>query len=218
MKKKFLVIGLGRFGLAVAKALDERGNNVLAIDIDPQRVEKASEFLQYVEICDSSKLDVLEAIDAQSFSTAIVSVGSLQSTFLTVANLSELGIKRVYVRVENEDYNNVLKRLGATDIIIPEESAAISLSHEVVSQNILDYYEINEKYGVVQVLISDNFESKTLIDLDIRNNYDVNIVGIIRKKDFFIPKGVDTINPQDIVLVVGTEQKIEKFEQEINED
>jgi trk system potassium uptake protein TrkA len=218
MKKKILVIGLGRFGLATARTLSEMNVDVLAIDIDQDRVEKAAEFLQYCEICDSSKMDVLEEIDAKSFETAIVSVGSLQATFLTVANLSEIGIPKIVVRMETSEYENVIRKLGATDIIIPELSAATSLAHEVVSKNVLDYYELSKDYGVVQVKIGEFFESHTLIDLDLRNRFDVNIVGIIRDKKFFIPKGIDTIEPNDTVLVVGKDDKIARFETEINNE
>ena len=216
MRKKVLVIGLGRFGLALAKSLNEVNTDVLALDIDQERVEKASEYLQYCEICDTSKIDVLEEIDAKSFETAIVSIGNLQSTFLTVANLSELGVKRIYVRLESGEYEKVLRRLGATDVIVPEVSAATNLAHEIISKNVLDYYQIEKDYGVVQVLISNNFESKTLIELDIRNKFDVNIVGILRKNHFFIPKGTDTINAGDTVLIVGRDNNIKKFEEEIN--
>lgn len=216
MRRKFLVIGLGRFGMQVAKALNEMNSDILAIDIESNRVEKASEFLSYCEICDASKMEVLKELNAQSFDTAIISIGSLEATFLTIANLNELGVERIIVRLETDEYANICKKLGASEIIIPEEAAASSLAHGVMSDNILDYYEINDNYGVVQVRINESFTPKNLIDLDIRNRFDVNIVGIIRGKDFFIPKGVDTINPLDIVLVVGKQNKISKFEREMN--
>lgn len=217
MKKKILVIGLGRFGLNIVKCLTNMNADLLAIDIDQERVEMASEYTQYCEICDTTKLDVLEEIDASSFETAIVAIGSLQSTFLTVANLSEMDVKRIYVRLESSEYENVIRKLGATDIIIPEISAASSLAHEIVSKNVLDYYEIDKQFGIVQVFIKESFESKTLIDLDLRNKYDINIVGIIRNDKFFIPKGTDTINPKDTILVVGKDSSVMKFESDIND-
>ncbi len=216
MKKKILVIGLGRFGLSIAKTLSNMNVDILAIDNKNDPVEKASEFLQYVEVCDSSKKDVLEEINASSFETAIVAIGNLEATFLTVANLSELGVKNIYVRAESNDYENILTKLGATNIIIPETAAATSLAHEVVSQSVLDYYEISKDYGVVKVEIPEDFKSDTLINLDIRNRYDVNIVGIIRNDSFFIPKGTDKILPLDVVLIVGKDNKITKFESDIN--
>jgi len=216
MRKKVLVIGLGRFGIALAKSLTEVDTDVLALDIEQERVEIASEYLQYCEICDTSKLDVLEEVNAASFDTAIVSIGNLQATFLTVANLSELGVKRIYVRLESSEYEKVLRKLGATDIIVPEVSAATNLAHEIISKNVLDYYQIDKNYGVVQVLINDKFESQTLIDLDLRNRFDVNIVGILRNNKFFVPKGTDTIEPNDTVLIVGRDSNIKKFEEEIN--
>ena len=216
MKKKILIIGLGRFGLSIAKTLSNMNVDILAVDNKSEPVEKASDFLQFCEVCDSSKKDVLEEINAHTFDSAIVSIGNLESTFLTVANLSELGVKNIYVRAESNDYEKILTKLGATNVIIPETSAATSLAHEVVSQNVLDYYEISKDYGVVKVEIPENFKSDTLINLDIRNKYDVNIVGIIRNEKFFIPKGTDFILPLDVVLIVGKDNKITKFESDIN--
>lgn len=215
-KKKVLVIGLGRFGLNIAKSLADLGTDVLGVDIESSRVEIASEFLPYCEICDTSRIDVLEEINASSYDCAIVSIGNLQSTFLTVANLSELKIKKIVVRLESNEYENVVKKLGATDIVIPEIACANSLAHEILSNSILDYYQIDEDYGVVQVAIKSHFKPQTLIELDLRNKYDVNIVGILRNKKFFIPKGTDTINPLDTILVVGRDKNIAKLE-EINE-
>lgn len=216
MKKKFLVVGLGRFGLATAKSLEAMNNDVLAIDITHSRVERAAEYIHFCEVCDASKKDVLEEIDAKSFDTAIVSVGKLEDTFLTVANLSELGVKRIYVRLETDEYINIVKKLGATDVIIPEEAAATSLAHEVSIDNIVDYYEINKEYGIVQVQISSKFKPTSLVDLDLRNQFDVNIVGIIRNDKFFIPKGTDNVEPTDVMLVVGKQEKIVRLQNKLN--
>lgn len=216
MKKKFLVVGLGRFGLAMAKSLEAMNNEVLAIDITQSRVERASEYIHFCEVCDASKKDFLEEIDASSFETAIVSVGKLEDTFLTVANLNELGVKRIYVRLETDEYINIVKKLGATEVIIPEEAAATSLAHEVSIDNIIDYYEITKEYGIVQVKISTKFVATSLIDLDIRNVFDVNIVGILRNDEFFIPKGTDLIEPSDVILVVGKQEKIVRLQNKLN--
>lgn len=216
MKKKFLVVGLGRFGLAIAKSLEQMNNDVLAIDIQDDRCERALEYIHFCEVCDASKKDALEELDAASFDTAIVSVGKLEDTFLAVANLSELGVKRIYVRLETDEYINIVKKLGATEVIIPEEAAARSLAHEVSIDNIIDYYEITKDYGIVQVKVSSKFKSTTLVDLNLRNKFDVNIVGILRDEVFFIPKGTDCVEANDVMLVVGKQEKIVRLQNKLN--
>lgn len=218
MKKSFAVIGLGRFGLSIVKTLSELKCDVLAIDQDNERVSKASEYIQNCAVCDATKKVYLHDLAVQNVDHAIVAIGNnLQATILATINLHELGVKKITVRVDDEEYISVVNRLGATDIIIPEESAAVSLAHQIVSDNILDYYKIKKEYGVSQLRVKKGFNPIVLIDLDSRNKFDVNIVGIIRKEDFFIPRGTDKVIGEDILLVVGKATKVLKLDQYLNE-
>ena len=108
--------------------------------------------------------------------------------------------------------------LGATEVIIPEEASAISLANQIISDSILDYYAVAKNYAMVQVVVGDNFESKTLIELDVRNRFDVNIVGFIKDGDFYLPRGTDVLKSKDIVVVVGTQAKVRKFDAFLNEN
>lgn len=218
MKKSFVVIGLGRFGLCIVKTLSQLKCDVLAIDQSNDCVARAAEYIQNCAVCDATKKANLHDLSVQNCDHAIVAIGNnLQATILATINLHELGVKKITVRVDDEEYIPVVTRLGATDIIIPEESAAISLSHQIVSDNILDYYKIKKEYGVSQLKVKSSFEPTILIDLDTRNKFDVNIVGIIRNDDFFIPRGTDKIIPYDVLLVVGKANKVLKLDQYINE-
>ena len=101
-------------------------------------------------------------------------------------------------------------------VIVPEEDAGIELAKKVVSDSILDYYQVDKEYGVVQISIPNNFKEQSLIELDARNKFDVNIVGVIRNKSFFIPKGQDKVQPNDVIMVVGKSNKIIKFDNYVN--
>lgn len=217
-KKTFVVIGLGRFGSNVAKTLSKMNCDVLAIDINEESVSQISNEVSHCVIADASKLNVLEELGVSQIDHAVVAIGNnLQASILTIINLKKLGVEKITVRADQESHNDVFKILGATNVIIPEEDCAISLANQIVSNNILDYYELSNDYAIVQLEVGENFKSATLIDLNIRNNYDVNIVGIIDEKNgFYIPKGTDSINPNDVVVVVGRKNKIMKFELFIN--
>ena len=130
--------------------------------------------------------------------------------------VKELGVKKVTVRIDETKYENLLKRVGADAVIVPEEDAGIELAKKVVSDSILDYYQVDKEYGVVQIAIPNNFKEQSLIELDVRNKFDVNIVGVIRSKSFFIPKGQDKVLPNDVIMVVGKSNKIIKFDNYIN--
>lgn len=217
MKKSFIVIGLGRFGSSVAKALEAMNCDVLAIDIKEDSVSSIAPDVPHCLIADSTKMSVLKELGVSSIDHAVVCIGNhLQASILTIVNLRKLGVKKITVRADEEDHKEVYKMLGATEVIIPEEASAISLANQIISDTILDYYVVTEDYAIVKTSVGKNFEQKTLIELDIRNNFDVNIVGIIKNGEFYIPKGTDVLNPDDIVFVVGKKPKIRKFDSFLN--
>ena len=153
-KKSFLVIGLGRFGLSIIKGLAQSTKNVLGIDLDETRVALASQEIENVIVGDCTKKRVLEEIGAKSVSHAIVAIGNnLNATILTTINLKELGVKRITVRLDDEEYVDVIKRLGADEVIVPEVDAGNMFAKQAQSDSILDYYEVGDDYGVVQVLV-----------------------------------------------------------------
>lgn len=217
MKKSFLIIGLGRFGIGIVRTLAELKCDLIAIDRDEVVVSKAAEIITHCAICDSTKLSSLKEIGAKNIDHAVVAIGgNLQSTILTVINLKELGIPRITVRVDEDEYISVMERLGATEVIIPEEESAVSLATHIVSDGILDYYKVSKEYGVIQMKVNERFEEMDLIKLDSRNRFDVNIIGIMRGEEFSIPRGTDIVKPGDVLMVMGKDTNLIKFENIMN--
>lgn len=217
MKKTFMIIGLGRFGSCVAKALVKNKADIIAIDKDEKSVREISKFVNNCVIADSTSLNVLADLDASKIDHAVIAIGNnLQASILTIINLRKLGVKKITVRADDLSYEEVFEALGATDVIIPEESSAYSLANQIISDTVLDYYGVSDDYAMVKVIVRAGFEAKNLIELNLRALFDVNIVGIIREDKFFIPKGTDTINPRDVVVVVGTRAKINKLDDFFN--
>ena len=217
MKKTFLIIGLGRFGMAVIKTLSDLNAEVIAIDVDEKAVEAASKYVEHCAICDSTRIKALEEIDASSYDHAVVAIGNnVQASILTVINLKELGLKKVSVRADSEEYAKVLARLGADEIIIPEVDAAVSFANQIISDTILEYYKIASDFSMAKIFIEKEFEEKTIVDLDVRNKFDINIVGITRNNVFFPAKANDIIKQADILTVFGKSAKINKFDRFLN--
>lgn len=213
MKKSFLIIGLGRFGLALVKTLSNLKCEVLAIDMDEESVNEASQYISHCLVCDATKLHNLEELSLSNIDHAVVAIGNnLQASILTTINLKELKVKHITVRVDQHEYVSVMERIGADDTIIPEEASAISLANQIMSDTIIDYYDVADEYGIVQIQVPEDFKEKSLIELDPRNNFDINVIAIIREEKFFIPKGNDVIKANDIVMVIGKKNKITKFD------
>lgn len=219
MKKSFIVIGIGRFGLSVAKSLSNANADVMAIDTNEVAASQAAKFMEKVAICDATKIEALRELSVSSVDHAIVAIGNnLTATILTTVNLKELGVKKITVRLDTDEYENLLMRLGATEVVIPEEASALSLSYAILSDTILDYYHVEGEYAIVQVKVGEKFQSKTLIELNFRNEFDISVVGIIRNEKFILPKGQDFIQSNDIILVIGTNKKVSNFDEYIHKN
>lgn len=219
MKKSFIVVGLGRFGQSVAKTIESLKGEVLAVDIDAEEVRKVSEQVTRCAICDATSLSALKELGAENMTDGIVAIGNdLQAAILTLMNLKELGVERVIVRLSDKTYAPIFERLGADKLVIPEEDFGVSLAHSLVSRNVSDYYQIASRYGIVRMKVGETFSDKTLVDMDARNKYDVNIIGIFRNGEFYIPKATEPVHARDELLVIGKNDKISRFELYVNKE
>lgn len=217
MKKSFLIVGLGRFGQAVAEELAKQNADVMAIDNREEAVIEASENVEHCMICDSTNENAMRQLGLDHINHAIVTIGdNVEATILTTIILKEIGIKKISVRVDNEYYTKIMQKLGADEIIFPEKIAGVRYANSVISDTFVDYFNISDDYALVQISIVSSFKPRTLVELDSRNKYDVSIVSIKRHNKVFIPKGSDSILPDDEILVIGVKNKITKFDQQIN--
>lgn len=219
MKKSFIVIGLGRFGASVARALSELNCDILCMDICEDSVRDIIDDVDHAVIADSTKLNTLKELGAASIDHAVIAIGNnLQASILTTLNLKNLGVKNITVRADSITYKEMYKMLGATEVIVPEEASAVSLANQIASDAILDYHAVDTKYAIVKIAVGAKFEARALIDLDLRNKFDVNIVGIIHDGEFYVPRGTNLLEPNDIVILVGTKAKIRKVDAFINQE
>ena len=216
MKKSFVVIGLGLFGRAVASTVESLHGDVLAIDIKEEEVRAVADEVTRCAVCDGTSLSALKSLGVENMSEGVIAVGDLQTAILALMNLKELGVGRVTVKTSSAAYVPIFERLGADRTVVPEESAGRMLAHSLVSHNVSDYYQISHKYSIVRMKIKEEFPEKSLIELDSRNKYDVNIIGVFRGGDFFIPKATDLIRGGDELYVIGKNDKIERFDFYLN--
>lgn len=212
IKKSFMVIGLGRFGANTAKVLTDLGYDILAIDNDEERVADVAEFVNNCVVADATKLNVLEELGVDSIDHAVVAIGhDLQASILALLNLKKLNVRMVSVRADDEEHKEIFTRLGADEVIIPEEAASVSLANQITSDTILDYYPIAEGYSIIKVVVGDDFKPRTIAGLNVRVNFNINILGIFKNDVFSIPKSKDMINPGDRLVLVGAEEDNNKF-------
>lgn len=220
---RFAVIGLGRFGLTLARALSNNGAEVVAIDTAREPVDEARELVTLSLRLDSTDEKALEAHDVDRMDAVIVGIGeSFESKALTVATLKKMGVKRIICRAESDLRARILSAIGADEVIYPEEESALRLAQKLVAPNIVDYVELAEGHSLVQFEAPRAFHGKQIIELDLRRKYEVNLVAvkrripakgpdgkvIYREKIMDVPRPTDVIEANDILVIVGGDDNI----------
>ncbi|MEG2490849.1 MAG: TrkA family potassium uptake protein [Aurantimicrobium sp.] len=207
-----LVIGLGRFGAATAGQLDRLDREVLAVDSDMELVQKWSERVTHTVQADVTKIEALQQIGAQEFSTAVVAVGSsIEASVLITANLVDLGVPEIWAKAISKSHGQILERIGATHVIYPEAEAGERVAH-LLSGQMLDFIEVDEDFAIVRMLPPKVLIGKTLSGAGIRNEYKITTVGVKKPDSSFTYATAETlIEAGDQILVSGHPDDVEKF-------
>lgn len=203
--KSYMVIGLGRFGTEVARRLCEHGCEVLAMDTHSEVVQQLSNEVTHAVVGDARDKEVLRALGASNFDCAIVAIGgSLADSVLATMNLKELGLPKIVCKAHDETHRQVLLKLGADQVVIPEQENAARLARSLSSPNVLDYIELSDEYGIIEVPVPKRWMDKTLIELNIRAKLGVNIIAIERENKINVSPGADyKLLEGDILVVLG---------------
>ncbi len=216
-KKSFAVIGLGQFGRAVVDELLENGMDVIAIDSSEEAISKVSKYLPTAFVADSTDEQALKELGIKDVDAAIVAYGdNKEASILTTVILREFGIEQIIVRVDDDYYVPIIKKLGATDVITPQKAAGAALANRLGNEDFRDFYKLDSKYSVVSIVINHRFIPVTLRELNSKQVYGVSIVLIVRNNKSFVPGGNDSLLPDDTIFVVGTTKEIKNFRGEIN--
>lgn len=215
--KSFAVIGIGQFGRSVVEELIDLGMDVVAIDKDETAIKKVSNILPTSYVADSSDEQALRELGIKDVEYAIVAFGSNQeASVLTTVLLKDIGVSHVIVRVDDDSYIPIMKKLGATEVITPQRAAGQALANRLGNDDYKDFYKLDDKYSVVSIIVNPGFVPKQLKDMNSKNLYGVNIVLIRRKNSSFVPGGNDSILPDDTIFVVGTNKEVKAFRESIN--
>jgi trk system potassium uptake protein TrkA len=216
-KKQFAVIGLGRFGGSICRTLSEQGMEVLAIDIDEDRVNEFASIASHAVVGDSTDEAVLKSLGIRNFDHVIVAIGdNIQASILTTLILKELGVKHITVKATNDYHEKVLKKIGADQIVHPERDMGERIAHNIISNNVLDYLELSDVHSIVEIVASERLDGHSLLELDIRARYGINIVAIKRGDNVIVsPLASEIIRKGDILIVIGADEDIDRFEAKV---
>ena len=211
---RYCVIGLGNFGFHVARTLYEGGHEVVAVDQDREKVQRVQEYASYAIQGDAANKEFLSGQGIGEMDAVVVSTGerSHLSTLITLY-LKELKVPRILVKALDEDHGRILEKIGATDIIFPEKDMAIRTARSLSSPNVLEYIPLAEDYSITEVGPPAHFLGKTLIELDLRRKYNVNIIGIkdvIADVFVAVPPPTYIIKDSDLLIFIGKSEDVDR--------
>ena len=213
--KQYLVIGLGRFGTSVAKTLYEAGENILGIDVSEELVQDRinNNILKNAIIGDASDGKILKDIGAENFDVAFVCIGDIEASVMIALNLKELGIKSIIAKAINKKHGKVLTKIGATEIVYPEEHMGKRIAELTMNTDIIEHLKFTDNFVLVEVKAPSIFWNNSLIKLDVRNKYNINIVGIKKSKGEFLPNPTANvvIEEGDVLVLITDKKTVESF-------
>ena len=213
--KQYLVIGLGRFGTSVAKTLYEAGENILGIDVSEELVQDRinNNILKNAIIGDASDGKILKDIGAENFDVAFVCIGDIEASVMIALNLKELGIKSIIAKAINKKHGKVLTKIGATEIVYPEEHMGKRIAELIIDTDIKEHLKFSNNFVLVEVKAPSIFWNNSLIKLDVRNKYNINIVGIKKSKGEFLPNPTANvvIEEGDVLVIITDKKTVESF-------
>lgn len=209
--KQFVVIGLGRFGTSVAKTLAYKYYDVLAIDIDEEKIQEISDEVTHAVELDATNKRALDDLGINNFDVAVVSIGEdIHANILTTLILKELGVKEVVAKAQDSLHGRILTKLGADRVVYPEHDMGTRIANHLVSAQILDYIELAPNYSVIEIKASEKMYGRSLLDLSLRSKYGVNVVAIKRGKKIDIsPQAETKIKAEDTLIVIGANDSLE---------
>ena len=210
--KNVLLIGLGRFGKHIAKQLSQMGHEIMAVDINEERVDKILPFVTNAQIGDSTDAEFLKSLGIGNYDLCFVTIGeSFQNSLETTSLLKELGAKFVISRAERDVQEKFLLRNGADKVVYPEKQVAKWASIRYTDDHILDYMEVDAAHAIFEVEIPDEWIGKTVGGLDIRRKYNINILAIKNEEEVSVAISADTVLRSDsTLLVLGDYRAIRK--------
>lgn len=216
MEKSFAVFGLGRFGGTIVKELHGMEIEVIAIDKDQDTVNEYSKFATYAVCANAIDEAFLKNLGVRNIDHAFVSFGDdLQASILTALLLKEMEVPKVWAKAKNDEHAKVLEKIGVDRVIHPERDVAKKITKHIVSDKMTDFIELSDEYSMVEIMATKKINQKTLDELSIRRNYGCTVIGIQRNEKFIISPTMDeVINTGDVLVIVGSNKDITRFEKE----
>lgn len=211
--KRFVIVGLGTFGAGVAESLYEQGHEVIAVDVEERRVERATPFASRAVVGDGRQYEVLKRIGAEGADGAVVSTGDdMSASILAVMSLRDLGIQAVYAKVISLEHDRIMRKIGATETVFPERESSLNLAVRMVRSSALrNYIRLGHGFSLQEMEVPKVWEGKTLRELSLPRNYQISVVAIhdlIHDRLIAVPDPDQPLLDAYSLIVTGAEKSL----------
>lgn len=212
---QFAVIGLGRFGRSVCATLHKLGYEVLGTDISEKSVSQVltDQIVAHAVQIDSTQPAALKEAGIFEFDTVIIAIGNyIQESIITTLNVKEAGVPHVVAKASTEIHGKLLKKVGADHVVFPEYEAGCALARSLTKPNILDRFDLDPDHSIVELIVPDEFHGKTIADLQLRNQYGLNLLAVSRDGKFEInPDSRKYLEKGTAMVVIGCNKDINRL-------
>lgn len=211
--KSILVIGLGRFGRHMAKKFSEQNNDVMAIDINEERINNVLSVVTNALIGDATNEQFMETIGVRDFDLCVVAIGdNFQSSLETTALLKDLGAKFVLARASRDVHAKFLLRNGADDVIYTEKETAERLAVKYGSDNIFNYIELNDEYSMYEIAVPSSWLNKSILKVNVRSKYGISILATKQGNNIYpLPKPEHVFTDSESLMILGKNEDVSRF-------
>ena len=212
-KKTYAVFGLGRYGKAVAKELVENGMEVIAVDTEERIVNDAAAYLPICKCADVTDAEVISRLGIGNIDTVIVCMASnLEASVMSITLCKEAGVKTVIAKCANEMQQKILLRVGADQVVFPENESGIRLAKNLLSSGFIDMLSLSEDASIVEIDVKDEWCGKNLIELNLRKKYDINVVAIKKGENVNVNVNPEqALDAQSTLIVIANTAKLGKL-------
>lgn len=211
--KSILIIGMGRFGINLATELQKLGNQIMIVDEHEEIIENLSPTFPDCYIGNCTNENVLKSLDVKSFDICFVTIGTnFESSLVITLLLKKLGAKKIVAKASQEIQASILSNIGADEVIYPERDMAQSLAVKFSATNVFDYLELSDEYGIFEIPVLSYWIGQTIIKIDVRKKYKLNIIAIKNGENLSVSPAADyAFRENDHVIVVGKPDNVLKL-------
>ena len=212
--KQIAILGLGRFGRALARTLVEMGHDVMGVDANEAVVEKMAPVLTNCVQADVMDEQTLLSLGVTNFDIVVVGIGTsdMQASIFTTLMLKEMGVEHVVCKVSSNKHARILLKLGADRVVYTERDMGMRFAHSIAQSDVLEFIELSEEYSMMEINAPKYLIGKSLKESDVRSKYNINIVAIKRGKKIMVNPSPDAVLEQgDVLLAIGETQALTKL-------